>query len=73
MDRDQYVMWCKERAMAYVERGQYANAVASMLSDLGKNKETESSSVGALAKMGMFILMQSPTKESVTKYIQGFN
>ena len=34
--RDEHLAWCKSRALAYVERGELAGAIASMLSDLGQ-------------------------------------
>lgn len=59
--------------MKYVDSGEYGNAVTSMLSDLSKHEETRSSADGILAQLGMFELMNGPTRESITRYIQGFN
>lgn len=73
MTRDEHMAWCKKRAMEYVEIGDYNNAVTSMLSDLSKHEETRASANGVLASLGMLELMKGPTKESITKYIQGFN
>jgi hypothetical protein len=73
VDRSEHLAWCKERAMQYVESGDYNSAVTSMLSDLGKHPETKSSADGVLAQLGMLELMRGPTKDSITRYIDGFN
>ena len=73
MNRSEHMKWCKDRAMQYVETGDYNSAVTSMLSDLGKHPETEASSGGILAQIGMMELMRGPTRDSITRYIQGFN
>jgi len=41
MTRTEHVEWCKERAREYLEQGDVTNAIASMLSDLGKHNETK--------------------------------
>lgn len=73
MNREEHMKWCKQRAMDYVETGDFNSAVTSMLSDLGKHEETKASSTGILAQLGMMELLRGPTKEKITKYIQGFN
>jgi hypothetical protein len=69
--RQEHLNWCKTRALEYANSGNYQEAIASMLSDLGKHPETEAA--GALGGMMVIIELASPTKESVTKFIQGFN
>ena len=71
--RAEHLQWCKDRAMKYVDASDYNSAVTSMLSDLGKHPDTESSANGFLAQLGMMELMNGPTTESITRYIQGFN
>lgn len=71
--RQEHLVWCKQRAMKYVDAGDYNSAVTSMLSDLGKHPETKASSQGFLAQLGMLELMRGPTRESITRYVQGFN
>ena len=39
--RAEHLQWCKDRAFEYADRGDLANAVASMCSDLRKHPETE--------------------------------
>jgi hypothetical protein len=71
--RAEHLQWCKDRAMEYVNAGDYTNAITSMLSDLTKHPETEKSGTGICAQIGMMELMRGATKESATRYIQGFN
>ena len=73
MNREEHLKWCKDRAMEYVRAGNFNEAVASMLSDLGKHEETKSSSTGACASLGMMALMTGPTSEKITRFVQGFN
>lgn len=73
MNRAEHLQWCKDRALEYVKTGDFNNAVASMLSDLSKHEETKASSGGICAQLGMLELMNSPSKESIAKFINGFN
>lgn len=73
MNRSEHLRWCKNRAMEYVNRGEYAEGVTSMLSDLSKHPETRAASEGVLAHLGMMELMKGPTRESIQRYVEGFN
>jgi len=73
MARAEHLQLCKERAMKYVKVGDFNQAVTSMLSDLNKHEETKTSAGGVLAQLGIFELMNNPTEERITRYIQGFN
>ncbi len=72
MDRQQHLEWCKSRARQYVKAGQYADAVASMMSDLGKHDETRAAASGILGMMGI-MAAQSGNRDEVLRYIEGFN
>jgi hypothetical protein len=70
MTREEHLQWCKGRALKYLDEGDMSNAVASMLSDLGKHEETRG--VGqTMAPMGMMFLMQQD-RDGVRKFITGF-
>ena len=71
--REEHLKWCKQRAMEYVKAGDYQQAMASMLSDLRKHPENESAANGICAQLGIMELMNGPTRESITRYIEGFN
>jgi hypothetical protein len=67
--RDEHMRWCKTRALEYVERGDGAQALASMTSDLGKHPE--------LAKSAAFARRFCPTVDyknltAVRKFIEDF-
>ena len=40
MTREEHLEWAKARALAYMDRGDPADALASILSDLSKHDET---------------------------------
>lgn len=40
MTRDEHMQWARGRALEYADRGDTANAMASLQSDLGKHPET---------------------------------
>lgn len=73
MDRAEHLQWCKDRALAYVERGDLVNAVASMMSDLDKHEETKAG--GVLLQLGLMAAMQAQRgdRAGVVRYITGFN
>ena len=73
MNRAEHLKWCKDRAMKYVVAGDFNGAVTSMLSDLAAHPETEKSSTGICAQLGMMELMTGPTREKITRFVQGFN
>lgn len=57
----------------YVEAGDYKNAIYSMTSDIGKHPEMGAFSCYFATQLGMLELLDGPTREGVTRYIQGFN
>lgn len=74
MTRQEHLQWCKERALEYVNRGELTDALASMLSDLGKHPETESS-LKSCAPLAMMLKMsgQLSTREQMRNFIEGFH
>lgn len=72
MTRQEHLDWCKKRALEYVDHGDLQNAVASMMSDLRKHPETESSTNGILGQLGLIAAMSNDERE-VRRYITGFN
>lgn len=76
--REQHLQWCKERAhqeYEYYKQHKPAdairNAVASMLSDLGKHPETFKMERLA-ATLGIWV-MRSGSEIELFKFIDGFN
>ena len=71
MERSEHLQWCKDRALAYVDLGEYQSAMSSMIDDLGKHKETENSvKIGFM--LGM-IAVQSNSEIEMRRFINGFN
>lgn len=68
MTRAEHLAWCKQRAMEYVAAGDYDQAVASMLSDLGKHPETASAQ-----KTGFLMIGMVRDQRTATEFVQGFN
>ena len=67
--------WCKRRALEYLKPGQYFSlddAMASMLSDLGKHDETRGHVAGELM-IQMRAAGRLGTAEEMRKFIEGFN
>lgn len=70
--RQEHLDWCKKRALAYLEPGEFysvRDAVASMSSDLSKHDET--AVAPELAMIGMLEIGKG--EAAVRKWINGFN
>ena len=73
MNRAEHLDWCKERALEYVEAGDLANAMASMVSDLGKHEDTAALVHNTvLMQLGMRAVVQGD-EHGVRRWIEGFN
>lgn len=70
MTRQEHMDWCKKRALEYLDKGDVANAVASMLSDLSKHPET--TIPPELSMIGMLSVM-SNDRDGARRFIVGFN
>jgi hypothetical protein len=70
--RTDHVEWCKKRAREYLDRGDVANAVGSMMSDMRKHPETADVVIGPLGMLGL-MAVQSGSIEEARRYIEGFN
>lgn len=70
--RAEHLAWCKDRALEYADRGDMANAVASLLSDLRKHPETENHAGAQLMAM-MVMSGQFERPGELRKFIEGFN
>ena len=71
MTRQEHLDWCKKRAHEYLNRGDIANAVTSMLSDMNKHPETELKTP-TLSMLGM-LAIQSGDRNEARRFIDGFN
>ena len=71
MNRAEHVAWCKARALEYVDRGDLAGAVASMVSDLTKHEGTDKPAYASLGMIGLMEVSIGPG--AVRRWIEGFN
>ena len=72
MDRAEHLKWAKDRALEYADRGDGANALASLASDLNKHPETENHAGMMLMAMQVAAgLLDRPG--ALRKFIEGFN
>lgn len=68
--RDEHVKWCKERAHEYLAKGDIANAITSMMSDMRKHPDCGYPDV--LDMMGMLAITQRD-HDGARRFIDGFN
>lgn len=69
LSRDEHLAWCKGRALEYWRRNELTDAVASMLSDLGKHPESRIPD--AIAALGLLAAV-SGDRLAVFRFIEGF-
>ena len=72
MNRQEHLMWCKKRALEYIDRDDLGNAWSSMTLDLGKHNETREHAAIELGTM-MLVLGRLSTVDEMRKFILGFN
>ena len=70
MTRDEHLAWAKGRAMEYLDRGKVADAIASMMSDLGKHEDFNSIEA-KMAPLGLFYAMNNDY-DGAKRFIEGF-
>jgi hypothetical protein len=68
--REAWLEWCKTRSREYMARGDYNNAVVSMLSDLTKHPDWQSGKL--IAAMAMLWAID-PSPRNAERIIEGFN
>jgi hypothetical protein len=73
MTREEHLEWCKQRAREYLDRGELADAVASMGSDMDKHPETRMAGdkMGTLMYVAMFRITEGDV-QGVRDWVEGF-
>ena len=74
MTRDEHLEWAKQRAREYLDLGDWEQAWASMVSDLGKHPELEKHI--AIEMEMMLIMMPNSSYTNVPamrRFIEGFH
>jgi hypothetical protein len=72
MNRQEHLAWCKQRALEYVDSGDLAQALTSMISDLNKHPETKGN-VGIELGVGLSLVGALSTSSDMRRFIEGFN
>jgi len=72
MNRAEHLVWCKKRALEYVEANDTQNAWGSMISDLGKHEETKDH-IGIMLGTTMIMSGNLSTPQAMQDFIEGFN
>ena len=72
MTRAEHLQWAKDRALEYADKGDVANAVSSMTSDLRKHPETADHS-GLMLMSMLAVSGQFRRPGELRKFIEGFN
>jgi hypothetical protein len=67
--RSEYVAWSKQRALALVDDGDLVGALASIVSDLRKNPETDGPHLGPLMLIGAG---HTTNPDGMRRFIEGF-
>lgn len=69
--RTEHMAWCKQRALAYVDRGDLVGALASFGSDITKHPDTNTQAVVMLVgTIGMMKVAGTPRE--MREFIEGF-
>lgn len=68
--RDEHLAWCRKRALEYLNRGDLANAILSMISDLEKHPDTRLQNP-YLARLGIQMVIDNDLA-GARRFIEGF-
>jgi hypothetical protein len=72
MNRAEHLKWAKDRALEYADRGDLAQAMASLGSDLNKHPDTENHpGMELMMMLAMTGNLDAPGE--LRKFIEGFN
>jgi hypothetical protein len=72
MTRAEHLQWAKDRALEYVQNGDFAGACASMLSDLNKHPQIDPSAAKTVFGIEAFTGGLN-TADKVRHFINGIN
>ena len=70
--RAEHLEWCKQRAREYLDRGDLANAVASMGSDLDKHPHTRGGPGHTVLLNLAMLYIANHDVQGVRRWIEGF-
>ena len=68
----EHMAWCKERALAYVDRGELDNAMASLASDFRKHPDTDHDAMKGLCVIAVLTHVANGDVAGTRRFIEGF-
>jgi hypothetical protein len=68
--REEHLEWCKQQARHYLKQGRAADAIASMMSDLGKHPDFKGIEE-KMALLGLFYAAQGNIDDA-RRFVEGF-
>jgi hypothetical protein len=71
LTRDEYLDWCRKRALEHLDAGDLTRAVASMASDLKTHPDTDNPALNGLVMIGMMFATDGD-KAAVQRWIERF-
>lgn len=71
--RDEHLQWAKDRALAYVDKGELENALASIASDLNKHEETHNHATDMLIALVGTSHAINGDVAGMRRFIEGFH
>jgi hypothetical protein len=69
MTQDEHLVWCKQRALEYLARGEVQNAIASMMSDYNQHPDCKMNPI--LQSVGLLAAMHDDV-HAARRFIEGF-
>lgn len=71
MNRSEHIKWAKERALEFCNRNELNEAFTSLANDLSRHPETANHQ-GLQVMTQLVVMGQLSTRESMAKFIEGF-
>jgi hypothetical protein len=71
LTRDEYLDWCRKRALEHLDAGDLTRAVTSMASDLKTHPDTDNPALNGLVTIGMMYVTDGD-KLAVQRWIERF-
>jgi hypothetical protein len=71
MTREEHLAWCKQRALAYIDRGEIKEGLTSMMSDMEKHPETSCPSLHTMTA-GLMMIGDLNTIAKARRHIEGY-
>jgi hypothetical protein len=71
MTREEHLAWCKRRALQYIDRGEIAEGLKSMISDMEKHPQTSCPELHTLT-VGLMAIGDLDTVDKARRHVEGY-